>query len=236
MRQRQMVSDLSGFRFEARSERGELTATTFRSYEPDPWQRLPPDIRESVPAGHLTRHLSDLVDRLDLTAFHAPHEGDGRRDAPYEPRMMVKVLIHAYGAGVFSSRQIARKLEIDEAGGQDGRHSRLAEALGLGVPGVERQAPTTTAGHMETGRQARRDRPSGAIGALGAARPPSCDSPRVTRPPDGPPTSLPAIMTRPVESSAAPAPGNEGTAGGAPPAPSSGHAAVLQAASHAPDR
>ena len=29
----------------------------------------------------------------DLTAFYAPYEGDGRRNAPYEPSMMVKVLI-----------------------------------------------------------------------------------------------------------------------------------------------
>ena len=49
------------------------------------------------------------------TAFYAPYEGDGRRNAPYEPRMMLKVLIYAYATGVFSSRGIARKLEEDVA-------------------------------------------------------------------------------------------------------------------------
>ena len=31
----------------------------------------------------------------NLTPFYAPYEGDGRRNAPYDPRMMVKVLLHA---------------------------------------------------------------------------------------------------------------------------------------------
>ena len=55
------------------------------------------------------------VDALDLTAFYAPYEGDGRRNAPYEPSMMVKVLIYAYATGTFSSRAVARKLEEDVA-------------------------------------------------------------------------------------------------------------------------
>ena len=58
---------------------------------------LPPDVREY------------------LTAFYAPYEGDGRRNAPYSPRMMVKVLLYAYATGVFSSRRIAKKLEEDVA-------------------------------------------------------------------------------------------------------------------------
>ena len=74
---------------------------------------LSPDLREWLPPGHLAHHVSDLVDALELRAFYAPYEGDGRRNAPYEPSMMVKVLIYAYATGVFSSRAIARKLEED---------------------------------------------------------------------------------------------------------------------------
>ena len=76
---------------------------------------LAPDVREWLPKGHFAHHVSDLVDGLDLTAFYAPYEGDGRRNAPYEPRMMVKVLLYGYATGVFSSRGIARKLEEDVA-------------------------------------------------------------------------------------------------------------------------
>ena len=67
--------------------------TTFRAYQPDQPLLLPPDLQEWVPPGHLAHHVSDVVDALDLTAFYAPYEGDGRRNAPYEPSMMVKVLI-----------------------------------------------------------------------------------------------------------------------------------------------
>ena len=89
--------------------------TTFRPYQPDQLLLLSPDVREWLPSGHLAHHVSDLVDALDLSAFYAPYEGDGRRNAPYEPSMMVKVLIYAYATGVFSSRAIARKLEEDVA-------------------------------------------------------------------------------------------------------------------------
>ena len=89
--------------------------TTFRPYQPKPKLLLPPDIRDWLPEDHLVHHVSDLVDGLDLTAFHTPYEGDRRRNAPYEPRMMVKLLIYGYATGVFSSRGIAKKLEEDLA-------------------------------------------------------------------------------------------------------------------------
>ena len=89
--------------------------TTFRAYEPDQMLLMPPALREWLPEGHLAHHVSDLVDGLDLSVFYAPYEGDGRRKSPYEPRMMLKVLIYGYARGVFSSRGIARKLEEDVA-------------------------------------------------------------------------------------------------------------------------
>ena len=90
-------------------------STTFRPYVPEQSLLLPPDVREWLSEGHLAHHISDLVDGLDLTAFYAPYEGDGRRNAPYDPRMMVKLLLYAYATGVFSSRGIAKKLEEDVA-------------------------------------------------------------------------------------------------------------------------
>ena len=89
--------------------------TTFRPYEPDQMLLLAPSLRDWLPEGHLADHVGDLVEGLDLTAFYAPYEGGGRRKSPYEPRMMVKVLIYGYATGVFSSRKLARKLEEDVA-------------------------------------------------------------------------------------------------------------------------
>ena len=103
-------------------------STTFRPYVPDQSLLLPPDVREWLPEGHLAHHVSDLVDGLDLTAFYALYEGDGRRNAPYEPRMMVKVLLYAYATGVFSSRRVARKLEEDVVSRRLAAHDRLRDA------------------------------------------------------------------------------------------------------------
>ena len=89
--------------------------TTFRPYHPDQILMLPPDLREWVSEGHLAHHVSDLVDAVDLSAFYAPYRGDGRRNSPYDPRMMVKVLIYAYATGTFSSRKMAKRLEEDVA-------------------------------------------------------------------------------------------------------------------------
>ena len=72
---------------------------------------LPQDLR--VGSGRaLGAPWSDLVDALDLGAY-APYKGDGRRNSPYDPRMMVKG-IYAYGTGTFS-RKLAGKLEEDIA-------------------------------------------------------------------------------------------------------------------------
>ena len=74
-------------------------STTFRPYAPDQMLLLPADLRAWLPEGHLAHHVSDLVDGVDLTAFYAPYAGDGRRNAPYAPRMMVKVLLWRRSSG-----------------------------------------------------------------------------------------------------------------------------------------
>ena len=88
--------------------------TTFRACQPNQPLLLPRTCRSGFPQDTWLI-VSDVVDALDLTAFYAPYEGDGRRNAPYEPSMMVKVLIYAYATGTFSSRAVARKLEEDVA-------------------------------------------------------------------------------------------------------------------------
>lgn len=89
--------------------------TTFRRYIPEQSLLLPPSPRDWLPEDHLAHFLSDTVDALDLKAFYEPYEGDGRRNSPYEPRMMVKLLLYGYATGTFSSRKIAKKLYEDVA-------------------------------------------------------------------------------------------------------------------------
>ncbi len=89
--------------------------TTFRSCKPDQSLLFPPSPRDWLPEGHLAFFIADTVAAVDLQAFYAPYEGDGRRNQPFDPQMMVTVLLYAYATGTFSSRRIAKKLEEDVA-------------------------------------------------------------------------------------------------------------------------
>ncbi len=76
---------------------------------------FPPSPRDWLPEGHLAFFIADTVAALNLASFYAAYEGDGRRNSPFDPQMMVTVLLYAYATGTFSSRRIARKLEEDVA-------------------------------------------------------------------------------------------------------------------------
>jgi transposase len=90
-------------------------ATSFRPYDPEQSFLLPPSPRDWLPEKHLAFFVSETVDTLNLSAFYRRYEGDGRRNQPFDPGMMVKVLLYAYATGTFSSRRIARRLEEDVA-------------------------------------------------------------------------------------------------------------------------
>ena len=90
-------------------------AANYLSYEPEQMLLLPEALQDWLPEGHLAHFISDSVDALDLSAFHARYDKDGPRNQPFHPAMMVKVLVYGYASGVFSSRKIARKLHEDIA-------------------------------------------------------------------------------------------------------------------------
>ena len=83
---------------------------TFRPYEPDQLLLMPPALSDWVPEKHLARFVGDLVDGLDLSAIEDTYDEE-RGYPPYNPRMMVKVLLYAYATGTYSSRRIEAKLE-----------------------------------------------------------------------------------------------------------------------------
>ena len=90
-------------------------ATTFRPCALDQSLLFPPSPRDWLAEGHLAFFIADTVAALDLQPFYAPYDGDGRRNQPFDPQMMVTVLLYAYATGTFSSRRIARKLDEDVA-------------------------------------------------------------------------------------------------------------------------
>ena len=55
------------------------------------------------------------MDQLDLSEITARYEGERRGGPPYNPLMMVKVLLYAYCVGAASSRRIATRLHEDIA-------------------------------------------------------------------------------------------------------------------------
>lgn len=57
--------------------------------------------------------VSDVVDKLDLSAIRDSYGVNLRGQPPYDPRMMVKILVWGYCQGIRSSRKIARSLSRD---------------------------------------------------------------------------------------------------------------------------
>ena len=84
-------------------------------YDPDQQLLLPQALQEWLPEDHLAYFISDIVDQLDLSEITARYEGERRGGPPYNPRMMVKVLLYGYCIGVPSSRRIAQRLHEDIA-------------------------------------------------------------------------------------------------------------------------
>jgi transposase len=76
---------------------------------------LPPDVREWLPPRHLAWFVIDAVADMDLEAFYAAYRVDGRSRPPYDPAMMVALLLYAYARGIRSSRVIERACEEDVA-------------------------------------------------------------------------------------------------------------------------
>jgi len=79
---------------------------TFRRFDPDQQFLLPPSLDEWLPADHLARFVAELVDEhLDLSRFLAVFT-EGRGGPPYDPRVMLRILIFGYCTGVRSSRKL----------------------------------------------------------------------------------------------------------------------------------
>lgn len=80
----------------------------FRDYQPGQVMLLPPSLDEWLPAEHLARFIDELVEtHLDLELFYAAHT-NLKGFPPYDPRMMLKVLLYGYVTGQRSSRALER--------------------------------------------------------------------------------------------------------------------------------
>lgn len=84
-----------------------MSRKKFKEYDLDQPYLVPPDLRDWVPEDDFARYIDDLVSTLDLTPFEVFHE-PGAGQPPYDPAMMLRVLLYCYCNGIFSSRKMER--------------------------------------------------------------------------------------------------------------------------------
>src|SRR5664280_2955536 len=80
----------------------------FRPWNIDQTLLLPPNVQDFVPKGHVSRFIVELVrESLDLKEIMGSYVS-GLGQPPFDPRMMVALLLHGYASGLYSSRRIAK--------------------------------------------------------------------------------------------------------------------------------
>ena len=80
----------------------------FRHYDQSQQFLIPPSLDDWLAENHLARFVSDLVENvLDLAPFLAAYK-EPRGYPPYDPRLMLKLLLYGYVTGTRSSRAIER--------------------------------------------------------------------------------------------------------------------------------
>ncbi|MGH3010198.1 MAG: IS1182 family transposase [Gaiellaceae bacterium] len=88
---------------------------TFRRYDQSQQFLLPPSLDDWLEEDDEARFVSEVVeDLLDLSAIYASYESSSGAP-PYEPRMMLKLLVYGYATGVTSSRELERRCKKDLA-------------------------------------------------------------------------------------------------------------------------
>ena len=79
----------------------------FRPWNIDQTLLLPPNVQDFVPKDHVSRFIVGLVrESLDLKEITGSYVS-GLGQPPFDPRMMVALLLHGYASGLYSSRRIA---------------------------------------------------------------------------------------------------------------------------------
>jgi transposase len=104
----------------------------FRRWDNKQSSLLPLDTADWLPEGHLALFIDAVVGRLVLDAFYVPYDNDGRGCVPYDPGMMVCILLYGYAIGVTSSRKLERRTIEDIAfrylaGGNTPDHHTISE-------------------------------------------------------------------------------------------------------------
>jgi transposase len=84
---------------------------TYRPWQPELYRQQAHAPDTKLPHDDLVFFLIDLMPHLDLRRFYAPYETETRGAPPFDPAMMVCLLLYSYCVGIRSSRKIARACE-----------------------------------------------------------------------------------------------------------------------------
>lgn len=74
---------------------------------------LPPSIEDFIPADHLARVISEVVETIDVKEIEAKYSHLGQKS--YHPHLLLKLLFYGYSIGIRSGRKIAAACESDTA-------------------------------------------------------------------------------------------------------------------------
>ena len=94
------------FALEARMRR-------FKTPNRDQLMLFPPNLNDWLGDNHPAHFVVDFVETLDLSKFYEEYGESGDGQPPYDPKMMVAILLYANMLGIFSSRKIERVLDDD---------------------------------------------------------------------------------------------------------------------------
>ena len=83
----------------------------FRPYSPNQTILFPQRIDKDIADDDPVRLISSIVESLDLSSFRKLYRERGR--SPYDPKMLLKVVIYAYMNNIYSCRRIEKSLKRD---------------------------------------------------------------------------------------------------------------------------
>lgn len=91
--------------------RSKTLSVVFKTNHQHQAMLLPPDLNDLITVNHPVRVVSEVLDKVDITALLQQYKPGGT--SSYHPRMLLKVLVFAYINNIYSSRK------IEEAVGQN---------------------------------------------------------------------------------------------------------------------
>jgi len=87
---------------------------------PDQSFLLPPSLDELIAVDDPVRFLREVLPTLDLGAFHTAYRSERGRP-PYDPEMMLGLLLYGHMRRIRSSRRLAEACRRGDAGGSPSR-------------------------------------------------------------------------------------------------------------------